>query len=124
MVTAYSIRFSAFPVSKIQILFNSAKFIFKTCGEGLRGGEKKNNLANYQRFSNYYYILFAFIKSYYLYLSRQTNNTKMKKTETKVVQVVLRDATLIKKFTEFVKNQKRSESNAGEIIFNSFFKVK
>jgi len=39
MVTAYSIRFSAFPVSKIQILFNSAKFIFKTCGKVLRGGE-------------------------------------------------------------------------------------
>lgn len=46
----------------------------------------------------------------------------MKSTkDKKIVQVILKDKKLIEKFEKFVKEQNRSESNAGEIIFKKFF---
>ena len=48
----------------------------------------------------------------------------MKKVKHRIIQVILRDEKLIKKFDKFVKDEKRSEANAGEIIFDKFLNGK
>lgn len=41
--------------------------------------------------------------------------------DNKIVQVILKDKKVIEAFDQFVQDESRSESNAGELIFKKFF---